>query len=116
VGNIKGVVYSYLSEKKRIPLNLREVRKLINGGDNYRIVDLGPDIVETASGIKGLEIFDRLIVGTAKLLGVPLVTSDKEIKEKGGVQVVWSQRNGCWNGFSLAGDKSNNATWFPAAC
>lgn len=80
----------YLSEKRRISVNLKQARKLIEDSDNFRIVDLSADIVEVAGGIKGLEIFDRLIVGTAKSLGFPLLTSDAEIMEKGGVEVVWN--------------------------
>ena len=79
----------YLSEKNRIPLNLQDVKKRIDGTENYRIVDLGFDIIELAATIQGLETFDRLIVATAKHLGVPILTSDEEIKDKSGIEVVW---------------------------
>jgi predicted nucleic acid-binding protein len=72
----------YLSEKHRIPLGLQEVKKRIDGAANYRIVDLGFDTIELAAAVKGLETFDRLIVATARHLGVPIVTSDEEIKDK----------------------------------
>ena len=79
----------YLSEKNRIPLSLQEVKRKLDEAENYRIVDLGFDIIELAGAIKELETFDRLIVATAKHLGVPILTSDKEIKDKSGIEVIW---------------------------
>jgi predicted nucleic acid-binding protein len=79
----------YLSEKNRIPLSFQEVKRRIDGADNYKIVDLGFEIIELAGAIKGLETFDRLIVATAKYLGLPILTSDKEIKDRSGIEVIW---------------------------
>jgi predicted nucleic acid-binding protein len=79
----------YLSEKNRIKVNLQDVRKRIEEADNYRIVELGFDIVELAGDFQGMETFDRLIVATAKHLGVPILTADEEIQEKSGIKVIW---------------------------
>jgi predicted nucleic acid-binding protein len=79
----------YLSEKNRIQLNLEEVRSKTEEVENYRIVDLGLDIVETAGTITALETFDRLIVATAKHLGFPLLTPDEDIERKGGIKTIW---------------------------
>jgi len=65
------------------------VKRRIDGADNYKIVDLGFEIIELAGAIKGLETFDRLIVATAKYLGLPILTSDKEIKDRSGIEVIW---------------------------
>lgn len=80
----------YLSERNRIPLNLEEMRSKLLHLDNYEIVDLDLEIVETARNVKGLELHDRLIVSTALSLNVPILTSDKIISASGKIDVIWS--------------------------
>lgn len=79
----------YLSERNRIPLNLEEMRSKLLHLDNYEIVDLDLEIVETARKVKGLELHDRLIVSTALSLNVPILTSDKIISASGKIDVIW---------------------------
>jgi len=79
----------YLSERNKIPLNFEDVRRKFLPLDNYRIVDLDFDIVETAKTVQGLELHDRLIVSTALSLNVPILTSDQIIKDSGQVDVIW---------------------------
>lgn len=80
----------YLSERNRIPLNLEEMRSKLLHLDNYEIVDLDLEIVETARNVKGLELHDRLIVSTALSLNVPILTSDQIIRDSGRIDVIWS--------------------------
>ncbi len=80
----------YLSERNRIPLNLEEVKRKLLHLDNYGIIDLDLDIVETAKTVQGLELHDRLIVSTALSLNVPVLTSDQIISDSGQVDVIWS--------------------------
>ena len=80
----------YLSERNRIPLNLGEARRKLLRLDNYDIVDLDLDIVETARTVQGLELHDRLIVSTALSLNVPILTSDQVITDSGQIDVIWS--------------------------
>jgi PIN domain nuclease of toxin-antitoxin system len=80
----------YLSERNRIPLNLEEMRSKLLHLDNYEIVDLDLEIVETARNVKGLELHDRLIVSTALSLNAPILTSDKIISASGDIDVIWS--------------------------
>jgi len=79
----------YLSERNKIPLDFEDVRRKILPLDNYRIVDLDFDIVETAKTVQGLELHDRLIVSTSLSLNVPILTSDQIIKDSGQVDVIW---------------------------
>ena len=79
----------YLSERNKIPLDFGDVRRKILPLDNYRIVDLDFDIVETAKTVQGLELHDRLIVSTSLFLNVPILTSDQIIKDSGQVDVIW---------------------------
>jgi len=62
----------------------------IEEGDNYEIVALDLQVLKAASEIQaGLEMHDRFIAATAKVLGLPLITKDKEITAAGIVEVVW---------------------------
>ena len=79
----------YLSERNRIPLNFKEVKRKLLHLDNYEIIDLDLDIVETAKTVKRLELHDRLIVSTALSLNVPVLTSDQIISDSGQVDVIW---------------------------
>lgn len=79
----------YLSERNKIPLNFQDLRRKLLPLDNYRIVDLDFDIVETAKTVQGLELHDRLIVSTSLSLNVPILTSDQIIKDSGQVDVIW---------------------------
>jgi len=80
----------YLSEKKRIMINLEESLDMMDESANYSIVDLTPDIVRFAVKIDFPEIFDRLIISTAQYLGVPLLTSDRAIRRRNLVETIWS--------------------------
>ena len=79
----------YLSERNKIPLDFEEVRRKLLHLDNYRIVDLDFDIVQTAKTVRGLELHDRLIVSAALSLNVPILTSDQIIRDSGQVDVIW---------------------------
>ena len=80
----------YLSEKKRIRINLGESLDIIGDSANYSIVDLTTEIVKFAENIEFPEIFDRLIISTARYLGVSILTSDRAIRSSGFVEAVWS--------------------------
>jgi len=71
-------------------VNLEESLDMIQESANYSIVDLTPPIVRLAEKIKYPEIFDRLIISTAQHLDVPLITSDKGIRESGIIETIWS--------------------------
>ena len=79
----------YLSQKMRIKINLKETLKIINNSANYSITDLNPQVVILAEGTGGLELFDRLILATAKHLGVPMLTPDEELQKIEGIKTVW---------------------------
>ena len=80
----------YLSEKKRITINLGESLEMMDESTNYSIVDLSPDIVKFAENIVFPDIFDRLIISTAQYLGAPLLTSDRAIRNRDLVETIWS--------------------------
>lgn len=65
----------YLAEKNRISINLLETLEMINKSVNYSIVDLTPQIVILAEQINFPELHDRLIMATAKYIGIPILTA-----------------------------------------
>jgi len=79
----------YLSHKKRIDISLSETIQIINNSVNYSIVDLTPQIVVMAEHIKIPDLHDRLIIATAKHLGIPMLTSDKKIQRMHVVETIW---------------------------
>ena len=81
----------YLSEKSRVKLKLSDLMNRIKNHNNYRIIDLDTNILQTAEKIssKNLELHDRLIVATAVYLKVPILTSDKIIRESKLTETIW---------------------------
>lgn len=79
----------YLSEHNRIPLDFEDIRYKVLPLDNYKIVDLDYDIIETAKRVQGLELHDRLIVSTSVYLNIPILTSDQIIQKFAPIRVIW---------------------------
>jgi len=80
----------YVSEAGRTPVPFQDVLSRIEEGDNYEIAALDLQVLKAASEIQiGLEMHDRFIIATAKVLGLPLITKDKEITAAGIVEVIW---------------------------
>ncbi|MBK5274218.1 MAG: PIN domain-containing protein [Desulfuromonadales bacterium] len=79
----------YLSQKNRIAIDLAETIRIINASDNYRIVDLTPDIVTIADKLDFYELFDRMIIATAKFLDIPLISPDEAIRQSNLIPVIW---------------------------
>lgn len=80
----------YLSERHKIPLDFDVVKSQLQYLDNYRIIELDLDIVETAKQVQGLELHDRLIVASALSLNVSILTSDQIIRDSGFVTTIWN--------------------------
>jgi len=80
----------YLSEAKRVQLQLDEFVQLVSSSANYKIADVDSEVVLVASGIDDVpELHDRVIVGTAKWLDIPILTSDKVIGKSKHIRTVW---------------------------
>ena len=86
---ISMVEIMYLTEGNKIPVDFNKIKKKIFEADNYQILDLTMEIVETARGVKNLELHDRLIVATGKHLNIPILTSDEAILKSGSLAVIW---------------------------
>lgn len=80
----------YLSEAKRVDVRLDELIRYVSGSVNYEIVPVNADVVLAAADVDDVpELHDRIIVGTAKWLGVPVLTSDEVISESRHVEMIW---------------------------
>ncbi|BAM00445.1 MULTISPECIES: type II toxin-antitoxin system VapC family toxin [Caldilinea] len=80
----------YLSEAKRVDVHLDELIGHISGSVNYEIVPVHTEVVLAAAEVDDVpELHDRIIVGTAKWLGVPILTSDGIISQSSHVQTIW---------------------------
>jgi PIN domain nuclease of toxin-antitoxin system len=80
----------YLSEAGRIDLPLDELVATVSRSRNYRVVPVDADVTLAAIGIDDVpELHDRIIVATARYLGVPILTSDRVIAASQHVQSLW---------------------------
>jgi len=79
----------YLHEKKKIPISLVEVEKIINNSINYVEEKLSINIIKSAFEITDIpELHDKLIAGTARYLNLPLITNDPVILKSSFVECV----------------------------
>jgi len=82
-----------LVEKKRIRFSIPSlawIRRSLNEF-NIRIADLSPEIAVESTVLRGLnrDSADQIIVATSRILGMPLVTADKQILEFPEVDTIW---------------------------
>ncbi len=60
------------------------------GSANYEIVPVNADVVLTLAGVDDIpELHDRILVGTAKWLGMPILTEGRVIRASRHVQTIW---------------------------
>ncbi len=80
----------YLSEKGRIELKIEQVESYFNTHNSFQLYPLNMKVVEASFEIDDIhELHDRLIAGTAKLLGVEIITNDPVISNSKFVHAIW---------------------------
>ena len=79
----------YLSEKRRIKIDLIETSDRIELSSLYHIADLTLEILKVANDLIFYELHDRLILSTAKWLDIPIISSDEKFKSVEGIQILW---------------------------
>lgn len=82
-----------LVEKNRIGFSiptLTWIRRSLNQY-NIKVADLSPEIAVESTVLRGFhsDPADQLIAATSRILGFPLVTSDKQILEFAEVDTIW---------------------------
>ncbi len=80
----------YLAEKKRIDTTLDEVKNYISIFNNISVQPITEEIIYTTFEIDDIpELHDRIIAGTAKHLGLTLITNDPAITDSRHLSVKW---------------------------
>lgn len=80
----------YLSEGNRIGITLDEFVEIINKSENYIIIPLDTAVIKTARQIQDIrELHDRMIAATALHLGMPMITSDREMRQSKAINTIW---------------------------
>jgi predicted nucleic acid-binding protein len=80
----------HISETGQVPLNFSATLIKIKSGDNFVTVPLDLSIIEAANEIRPrLEMHDRLVIATAQILSLPLITFDEAMTSARVVSVVW---------------------------
>ena len=82
-----------LAERKRIAFSLPTliwIRRSLNEL-NIKVADLSPDIAVESTQLGGFhkDPADQIIVATSRVLGMPLLTSDKKILDFPDANTVW---------------------------
>jgi PIN domain nuclease of toxin-antitoxin system len=82
-----------LVEKKRLGLAIHPlawIKRSLQAG-NIRVADLTPEIAVESTMLSGFHAdpADQIIVATARILGLPLITSDTRILNFSSVEIVW---------------------------
>ncbi len=81
---------TYIFEKGRTDVSLREVLLELDKGENYTIVDFDRTQLELlADHDEILEMHDRIIVSVADVYDAQIITKDKEIHDYGYVRTIW---------------------------
>jgi PIN domain nuclease of toxin-antitoxin system len=81
----------YLAEAKRIEVALAELVDHVSRSANYSIAPIDAEIVLAAVDVDHVpELHDRILVATAKHLGVPILTGDRVLARSLHVTTIWS--------------------------
>lgn len=79
----------YLYEKRRIPFSIIDIEDIVSNSINYIEEKLSIEIIKSAFEISDIpELHDRLIAGTARYLGLPLITNDPVILKSSFLECV----------------------------
>lgn len=80
----------YLAQARRISVGLHDLMQVIDGSQNDAIVPVDAEIVEAALPVDDVpELHDRIIVGTARHLNVPILTGDRVIIRSRHATTIW---------------------------
>ena len=80
----------HISEKGRMKFKFEQVLGMLESALNYRFYPLDLPVIRKASYLRGIsEIHDRIIVATAKHLGLELITDDNEVRNSGLIEALW---------------------------
>ena len=91
--HIPAIVFAeilYLSERRRIQLALDQLAEHLKQFPRYREAAMSLGTIQSAAQITDVpELHDRLIAGTARRLGLALITNDPVIQASSFVKTIW---------------------------
>ena len=77
-------------DRKRVAFDFRKLFTKINKSENYVIIPLDIIILQKMIDLKDIpELHDKIIVSTAKYLGLPLITKDSVLRNLPQIKTVW---------------------------
>ena len=80
----------YLSERRRISVDLTILKNLLARNQNYSVVPVSFEVIEATASIDDIpELHDRVIAGTAAWLNIPILTNDPDMTASRHVQTIW---------------------------
>lgn len=80
----------YLSEKGRIETTVDDIKQTIYANQNFKEKPLDLIDIQSAFSIDDIpELHDRLIAGTAKAMGIEIISNDPVIEKSAHVRTVW---------------------------
>lgn len=80
----------FVYEKKRIEAEFQEITRKLERSLNYQVYPLDEDIVSQCQNLSPIvEMHDRIITATAKLLNASLITKDENIVKSKMITTVW---------------------------
>ncbi|MCY4526972.1 MAG: PIN domain-containing protein [Anaerolineaceae bacterium] len=84
-----GELYWYFSKREQLD-RFRQVYSEMEARPWFQFIDLSAEQVRDFMSLESVtEMHDRIIAGHARLLRVPLVTNDLQIRASGRVETVW---------------------------
>lgn len=94
VASITIVELTYLIDKNKIPSDLLAALRnaLDEPASAVRLIDLNREISDAVVDIPRsvvADMPDRIVAATALYLGLPLITSDSDIRKLGNIETIW---------------------------
>ena len=79
----------HISERGRITSRYQDVARQLEESPNFVIAPFDFDILAHMQDLTGLELHDRIIVGTSLSIGARLITRDETVRNANVVDCIW---------------------------
>ena len=77
-------------DKKRVSFDFKKLFKKIYESENFVVIPFDIPILQKIISLKDIpELHDKIIVGTAKYLNLPLITKDEFLRSLPALKTVW---------------------------
>lgn len=77
-------------DKKKISFDFKDLFNRITGSENYAIIPLDHKVLQQMAETKEVsELHDKIIVSTAKMIEVPLITKDAFLRNLKTITTIW---------------------------